>query len=67
MEMLSHVVGRSVFGKRTIIMSLFFITILQSVCLWLEAALKTLPAEFSDGRVNATQKQLTDFHKAVTR
>ncbi|XP_072045395.1 transportin-3-like [Amphiura filiformis] len=38
----------------------------QSVCTWLEVALKTLPAEYSDGRINATQKQLTDFHKAVT-
>ncbi|XP_071791532.1 transportin-3-like [Asterias amurensis] len=38
----------------------------ETLCTWLEEALKSLPAETQDGRVNATQKQLTDFHKTVT-
>ena len=36
------------------------------VCRWLETALKGLPQENSSGLVSATNKQLTDFHKAVT-
>ncbi|KAF4521282.1 hypothetical protein B566_EDAN002286 [Ephemera danica] len=37
------------------------------VCVWLEAAIKSLPTQNSGGIVTATQKQLVDFHKAVTR
>ena len=37
------------------------------MCKWLEVALKGLPMENSGGAVTATNKQLTDFHKAVTR
>ncbi|KAK3097484.1 hypothetical protein FSP39_010037 [Pinctada imbricata] len=36
-------------------------------CRWLETTLKALPTENSGGAVTATHKQLTDFHKAVTR
>ncbi|CAH1799403.1 unnamed protein product [Owenia fusiformis] len=35
-------------------------------CKWLEVALKTMPTESHGGAVNATHKQLTDFHKACT-
>ncbi|XP_033102078.1 transportin-3-like [Anneissia japonica] len=38
-----------------------------AVCTWLETTLKSLPTQNSVGTVNATQKQLTDFHKAVTK
>ncbi|XP_038065636.1 transportin-3-like [Patiria miniata] len=38
----------------------------ETTSTWLEAALKSLPVETQDGRINATQKQLTDFHKTVT-
>ncbi|KAK2184268.1 hypothetical protein NP493_274g00025 [Ridgeia piscesae] len=38
-----------------------------AVCKWLEVTLKGLPTENSGGAVTATHKQLTDFHKAVTR
>ncbi|XP_077999883.1 transportin-3-like [Glandiceps talaboti] len=37
-----------------------------SVCRWLEVALKALPTETRPGAVNATHKQLTEFHKKVT-
>ncbi|MGH0114663.1 UNVERIFIED_CONTAM: hypothetical protein FKN15_031805 [Acipenser sinensis] len=36
-------------------------------CRWLENALKGLPKETSGGAVTVTHKQLTDFHKQVTR
>lgn len=39
----------------------------QTFCRWLEAALKGLPKETSGGAVTVTHKQLTDFHKQVTR
>ncbi|XP_006826075.1 transportin-3-like [Saccoglossus kowalevskii] len=38
----------------------------ESVCRWLEAALKALPTETTTGAVTATHKQLTEFHKQVT-
>ncbi|XP_019637982.1 PREDICTED: transportin-3-like isoform X3 [Branchiostoma belcheri] len=37
-----------------------------SFCVWLEHALKALPTETTGGAVNATHKQLTDFHKQIT-
>ncbi|XP_059471505.1 transportin-3 [Neocloeon triangulifer] len=37
------------------------------MCVWLEHALKSLPTTNAGGHVNATQKQLVDFHKLVTR
>uniref|UniRef100_A0A8C9R4F9 Transportin-3 n=1 Tax=Scleropages formosus TaxID=113540 RepID=A0A8C9R4F9_SCLFO len=36
-------------------------------CSWLENTLKGLPKEMSGGAVTVTHKQLTDFHKQVTR
>lgn len=48
------------YGQRALV-------VLQSVCRWLEHALKSLPTHSSGGAVTATHKQLTDFHKAVTR
>lgn len=39
----------------------------QTFCRWLESALKGLPKETSGGAVTVTHKQLTDFHKQVTR
>lgn len=39
----------------------------QTFCRWLENALKGLPKETSGGAVTVTHKQLTDFHKQVTR
>ncbi|KAK7896713.1 hypothetical protein WMY93_022038 [Mugilogobius chulae] len=36
-------------------------------CRWLENALKGLPKETAGGAVTVTHKQLTDFHKQVTR
>lgn len=39
----------------------------QTFCRWLENALKGLPKETSGGAVTVTNKQLTDFHKQVTR
>ncbi|KAI2665443.1 Transportin-3 [Labeo rohita] len=36
-------------------------------CRWLETALKGLPKETAGGAVTVTHKQLTDFHKQVTR
>ncbi|KAK3517940.1 hypothetical protein QTP70_027900 [Hemibagrus guttatus] len=36
-------------------------------CRWLEVALKGLPKEMSGGAVTVTHKQLTDFHKQITR
>ncbi|KPP76261.1 transportin-3-like [Scleropages formosus] len=36
-------------------------------CRWLESTLKGLPKETSGGAVTVTNKQLTDFHKQVTR
>lgn len=41
--------------------------LLQTFCRWLENALKGLPKETSGGAVTVTHKQLTDFHKQVTR
>ncbi|XP_066264625.1 transportin-3-like isoform X2 [Branchiostoma lanceolatum] len=37
-----------------------------SFCVWLEHALKALPTETTGGAINATHKQLTDFHKQIT-
>ncbi|XP_035663110.1 transportin-3-like isoform X2 [Branchiostoma floridae] len=37
-----------------------------SFCVWLEHALKGLPTETTGGAINATHKQLTDFHKQIT-
>uniref|UniRef100_A0A671MWS1 Transportin-3 n=1 Tax=Sinocyclocheilus anshuiensis TaxID=1608454 RepID=A0A671MWS1_9TELE len=36
-------------------------------CRWLETALKGLPKETAGGALTVTHKQLTDFHKQVTR
>ncbi|XP_068829237.1 transportin-3 isoform X3 [Capricornis sumatraensis] len=36
-------------------------------CRWLENSLKGLPKETTGGAVTVTHKQLTDFHKQVTR
>ncbi|KAG8138613.1 hypothetical protein E2320_004484 [Naja naja] len=36
-------------------------------CRWLENSLKGLPKETTGGAVQVTHKQLTDFHKQVTR
>ena len=44
-----------------------FVLLLQVFCKWLESALKSLPTQNMGGAVTATQKQLVDFHKAVTR
>ena len=44
--------------------SLFFV---QTFCRWLENSLKGLPKETTVGAVTVTHKQLTDFHKQVTR
>lgn len=41
--------------------------LLKTFCRWLETTLKALPTSNSGGAVTATHKQLTDFHKAVTR
>lgn len=43
------------------------VLVLQTFCRWLESALKGLPKETSGGAVTVTHKQLTDFHKQVTR
>lgn len=43
------------------------VCLLQTFCRWLENALKGLPKETSGGAVTVTHKQLTDFHKQVTR
>lgn len=40
---------------------------LQTFCRWLENSLKGLPKETTGGAVQVTHKQLTDFHKQVTR
>ncbi|CAB3372965.1 Hypothetical predicted protein [Cloeon dipterum] len=37
------------------------------LCVWLEVALKSLPLTNAGGHVNATQQQLVEFHKTVTR
>jgi len=52
-------VRRSSSGPRTLVF--------QTFCRWLEHALKGLPKETSGGAVSVTHKQLTDFHKQVTR
>ena len=39
----------------------------QTFCRWLENSLKGLPKETTGGAVTVTHKQLTDFHKQVTR
>lgn len=36
-------------------------------CRWLESALKGLPKQTAGGAVTVTHKQLTEFHKQVTR
>lgn len=45
----------------------WLLLMLQTFCRWLENALKGLPKETSGGAVTVTHKQLTDFHKQVTR
>lgn len=40
---------------------------LQTFCRWLESSLKGLPKETTGGAIQVTHKQLTDFHKQVTR
>lgn len=39
----------------------------QSVAQWLQCELQALPTHSPGGAVNATPKQLADFHTAVTR
>lgn len=39
----------------------------QTFCRWLENSLKGLPKETTGGAIQVTHKQLTDFHKQVTR
>lgn len=39
----------------------------QTFCRWLENSLKALPKETTGGAIQVTHKQLTDFHKQVTR
>lgn len=47
--------------------SLNLSVLVQTFCRWLEVALKGLPKEMSGGAVTVTHKQLTDFHKQITR
>lgn len=44
-----------------------FSCFLQTFCRWLENSLKGLPKETTGGAIQVTHKQLTDFHKQVTR
>lgn len=41
--------------------------LVQTFCRWLENSLKGLPKETTGGAIQVTHKQLTDFHKQVTR
>lgn len=51
----------------SLLLTLLLLLLLQTFCRWLEQALKGLPKETSGGATTVTHKQLTDFHKQVTR
>lgn len=57
----------SQFGKPCLLLKRFFLFFVQTFCRWLENSLKGLPKETTVGAVTVTHKQLTDFHKQVTR
>lgn len=50
-----------------LLLLLFLLLLLQTFCRWLENSLKGLPKETTGGAIQVTHKQLTDFHKQVTR